>query len=120
VQGLEWGEDYRPLGRRALAEFLEGRMEEWLDGQIEAMAVQEAADRRNGHYLRHLLTELGDLELSVPRTRRFSAVAVLRAYAPPGFPRESARVAPCGRGPTIPLRRVQVPTIGAFLAASRR
>ena len=28
-----------------------------------------------------LLTELGDIELSVPRTRRYSPVEVLRAYA---------------------------------------
>jgi transposase-like protein len=32
-------------------------------------------------YPRHLLSELGDIELSVPRTRTFSAHAVLRAYA---------------------------------------
>ena len=30
---------------------------------------------------RHLLTELGDIELDVPRTRRYSPVEVLRAYA---------------------------------------
>src|SRR2546422_4199588 len=32
-----------------------------------------AADRpdyRNGHYVRHLLTEMGDLELIVPRSRK--------------------------------------------------
>jgi transposase-like protein len=39
------------------------------------------ADRRNGYYKRHLLTTLGDIELCVPRTRRYSPVAVLRAYA---------------------------------------
>ena len=45
--------------------------------QLEA---DDAADRRNGYYQRHLLTELGDIELNVPRTRR-SPVEVIRAYA---------------------------------------
>ncbi len=40
AQGIEWGEDYRG-----------------------------AADRRNGSYRRWLMTELGEIELSVPRTR---------------------------------------------------
>ncbi|NIP72372.1 MAG: IS256 family transposase, partial [Gammaproteobacteria bacterium] len=39
------------------------------------------ADRRNGSYPRHLLTELGDVELHVPRTRRYAPVEVLAAYA---------------------------------------
>jgi transposase-like protein len=81
AQGLEWGEDYRSHGRQALTEILEGRMEEWLDQRLEEMASEEIADRRNGHYRRHLLTELGDIELAVPRTRTFSALAVVRAYA---------------------------------------
>jgi transposase-like protein len=46
-----------------------------------AAARQGVADRRNGSYSRHLLTAMGDLELCVPRTRRFSALAVLQAYA---------------------------------------
>jgi Transposase, Mutator family len=36
---------------------------------------------RNGTYRRHLLTELGEIELAVPRTRRFAPIAVVRAYA---------------------------------------
>ena len=38
-------------------------------------------DRRNGTYPRHLLSELGDIELSVPRTRRFCPTEVLKSYA---------------------------------------
>jgi hypothetical protein len=34
----------------------------------------DEADRRNGYYRRHLLTELGDIELQVPRTRRFAPI----------------------------------------------
>ncbi|MGH6918518.1 MAG: transposase, partial [Geminicoccaceae bacterium] len=39
------------------------------------------ADRRNSCYHRWLLTELGAIELAVPRTRTFSALRVVRAYA---------------------------------------
>jgi transposase-like protein len=45
------------------------------------MAARGAADRRNGSYRRWLMTELGEIELSVPRTRSWSALAVVRAYA---------------------------------------
>ena len=50
-------------------------------------ARREVADRRNGSYSRHLLTELGDIELSIPRTRTFSAAGLLGAFA-----RRGARV----------------------------
>ena len=65
ADGLEWGEGYRPLGRAALAEIIQGRMAEaidhWLDG-LDGMAMR---DRRNGSYPRHLLSELGAIELRV-------------------------------------------------------
>ena len=75
-----WGADYRPVGRKAVAEILEGRMAEAIDRHLEEMARRGAADRRNGHYRRHLLTELGDIELCIPRTRRCNPLAVVRAY----------------------------------------
>ena len=81
AEGVEWGEDYRASARRALAGLLEGRMGQLIDGHLERMAELGQADRRNGCYRRHLLTELGDLELAVPRTRTFSALKVVRAYA---------------------------------------
>jgi putative transposase len=81
AEGVEWGEDYRAGARHALAELLEGRMEQLIDERLERMAELGQADRRNGCYRRHLLTELGDLELHVPRTRTFSALKVVRAYA---------------------------------------
>jgi len=81
-QGLEWAEDYRVYTREALKGFLEGRMRANIDFYLEEMAVREGEeDRRNGSYSRHLLTELGDVELEVPRTRRYSALKVVRAYA---------------------------------------
>ena len=81
AQGLEWGEDYRALGRAALAAIVRGQMEQSIDEHLERMASLDQADRRNGSYARHLLTELGDIELAVPRTRRFAPIAVVRAYA---------------------------------------
>jgi transposase-like protein len=81
ADGLDWGEGYRPLGRRALAEIIEDQMAAAVDRHLDQLAADDAADRRNGYYRRHLLTELGDIELQVPRTRRYSPTEVLRAYA---------------------------------------
>jgi putative transposase len=81
AEGVEWGEDYRAGARQALAELIEGRMDQLIDEHLERMAELGQADRRNGCYRRHLLTELGDIELAVPRTRTFSALKVVRAYA---------------------------------------
>src|SRR5579871_5456612 len=81
AQGLEWGEGYRGLGREAIAAILRGQMLEAIDAHLDRMAELDQADRRNGSYRRHLLTELGEIELAVPRTRRFAPIAVLRAYA---------------------------------------
>jgi putative transposase len=81
AEGVEWGEDYRAAVRHALAELLEDRMAERIDRHLERMAELGEADRRNGCYHRWLLTELGAIELAVPRTRTFSALAVVQAYA---------------------------------------
>ncbi len=81
AQGLEWGESYRALGRDALASILRGQMGHAIDEHLDRMAALDQADRRNGSYRRHLLTELGAIELAVPRTRRSAPIGVLRAYA---------------------------------------
>jgi putative transposase len=81
AEGLEWGEGYRPLGRRALAAVIEDQMAMAVDRYLDQLEAGDEPDRRNGHYPRHLLTTLGDIELRVPRTRRYSPGGVLRAYA---------------------------------------
>ena len=81
ADGLEWGEGYRPLGRQALEEIIEDQMVAAVDRYLEQLEADASADRRNGYYRRNLLTELGDIELNVPRTRRYSPVEVIRAYA---------------------------------------
>lgn len=81
AEGIEWGEDYRHAGAAALKQVLEGRMAAGIDRHLAEMAERGVADRRNGSYPRWLMTELGEIELSVPRTRSYSALAVVRAYA---------------------------------------
>ena len=80
ADGLDWGEGYRPLGR-ALAEIIETEMAAAVDRHLEGLEAEDAADRRNGYYRRSLMAELGDIELSVPRTRRYCPTEVVRAYA---------------------------------------
>jgi putative transposase len=80
AEGVEWG-DYRRGARDAVAALLRGRMDALIDEHLERVAELGQADRRNGCYRRHLLTELGAIELAVPRTRTFSALRVVRAYA---------------------------------------
>ena len=81
AQGLDWGEGYRPLGRQALAEIIETEMSAAVDRWLESLEAEDDADRRNGYYRRSLLTELGDIELLVPRTRRYCPTEVVHAYA---------------------------------------
>ena len=81
AEGLEWGEGYRPLGRQALVEIIEGRMAEAVDRWLDTLDGSALRDRRNGSYSRHLLSELGDIELSVPRTRHYCPTEILRSYA---------------------------------------
>jgi len=73
--------DYRAAGRRSLEVILEGRMQERISWYLEEMARLGASDHRNGSFSRHLVTELGDIELAVPRTRHFSPIRIVRAYA---------------------------------------
>ena len=47
TDGLDWGEGYRPLGRRALAEIIEGRMAEDVDRWLGNLDGAAACDRRN-------------------------------------------------------------------------
>ena len=81
ADGLEWGEDYRPLGRQALAEIIQGRMAEAVDRWLDSLDGCAMRDRRNGFYARHLLSALGDIEIRVPRTRHFCPTEVLKSYA---------------------------------------
>lgn len=76
-----WEGDHRAAARQALKDLLEHRLRGAVDAYLHAVQRQGLPDRRNGSYPRHLLTELGDLELAIPRTRTFSPLAILRQYA---------------------------------------
>jgi len=76
-----WESDYRVAGRDAVRNILEQQMRDRVSWYLDEMAQAGGVDRRNGSFPRHLITELGDIELHIPRTRRFSPLAVVQAYA---------------------------------------
>lgn len=78
-----WEGDYRIAAKQALKQVLEERMHNAIDVHLRQLRAQEApiADRRNGSYRRHLLSEMGDTELSIPRTRTFNPIALLSRFA---------------------------------------
>lgn len=85
INAFEWEGDYRPEARNRLKELLEERIGEELElylgrPKYERRGEGEAEDYRNGSYLRHLLTEIGDLILRIPRSRKGFASKVLEAY----------------------------------------
>ncbi|MDD5039124.1 MAG: IS256 family transposase, partial [Dehalococcoidales bacterium] len=73
--------DYRSSARESLSRILEDRMRDRIDRHLEGMSFRDESDRRNGYFSRHLLTELGDIEVEVPRTRTMSGVGVIQAYS---------------------------------------
>jgi hypothetical protein len=73
-----WEGEYRSAARMALKEILQIRMSHWVDRGLQELASRGMADRRNGYFSRHLLTELGDLELAIPRSCTFSAISLCR------------------------------------------
>jgi putative transposase len=80
VQAPEWGE-LRHATQAAVRRVIEDRMHGLVGNRIAELASAGVADRRNGSYRRWLWHEVGVLELQVPRSRTFSAVAVLGRYA---------------------------------------
>ena len=75
-----WG-DTKERGRQALRRTIEEAMVERVRSHLEDMQSRGEQDRRNGTFRRHLLTGLGDIELAIPRTRRYSPISVAQAYA---------------------------------------
>jgi len=76
-----WQEECRFAARRAMKEVLESRMHNAVDVHLDEMRSAGLRDRRNGGFCSHLLTEVGDLELRIPRTRRFSAHVLIKRFA---------------------------------------
>ena len=68
-----WESDYRVAGRDALRAIVEGQMRDRVSWYLEEMGrlagggpLARGVDRRNGSFSRHLVTELGDIELHIP------------------------------------------------------
>jgi putative transposase len=77
----EWAGDYRDAARDTVGKVLKDQMEERVAGHLSWAYNKGIPDRRNGSYIRHVLTELGTVALSVPRTRCFIPKGIIAAYA---------------------------------------
>lgn len=87
VNAFEWEGDYRFAARLKLKEVLEGGMETEVERHLGRERYErrdrecgDLQDYRNGRRPRHFLTELGDLILRIPRTRKGYISKVLEAY----------------------------------------
>ncbi len=77
----EWAGDYQDAARDTMARVLRDQMEERLARHLSWVFSKGIPDRRNGSYPRRVLTELGTIMLSVPRTRLFSPKGIIASYA---------------------------------------
>lgn len=77
----EWTGEYRDAARATIGKVLKEQMEQQVAGHLSWAYQRGIPDRRNGSYARHVLTELGNVILSIPRTRHFSPRGILAAYA---------------------------------------
>jgi transposase-like protein len=75
-----WG-DLKDAGREGFRRCLEEEMDHRVRCWLEDSLGRGEQDRRNESYRRHFRTALGDIEVSIPRTRHFSPVSVAQAYA---------------------------------------
>ena len=74
-----WEGDFRADSQAAMKNVIEFQLHNQIDAHLHNMQRLGIPDRRNGSYTRHLVTELGDLELQVPRTRTFSPASILKS-----------------------------------------
>src|SRR4030042_669458 len=85
INAFEWEGDYRAETANRLKALLEERMDEELEQYLgrakhERWEKGDLEDYRNGSYLRHFLTEIGDLIVQIPRSRKGFVSRVLEAY----------------------------------------
>jgi putative transposase len=86
INAFEYEGDYRPATGQALKEILQDsyaiEVDEYLGrGWYERRSEEAVKDYRNGTQKRRFLTELGEVELVLNRTRRRFASRVLQSYA---------------------------------------
>ncbi len=85
INAFEWEGQFRAETRNRLKELLEERMDEELEqylgrAKYERKGEGDREDYRNGSHPRHLLTEIGNLILEIPRSRKGFLSRVLEAY----------------------------------------
>ena len=80
-QSVFFDDLYRQESRQALSKILYGRMSAKVGEHLEVCRKANVPDRRNGSYTRHLLMGLGDMEVRVPRTRKYNPSDILEAYS---------------------------------------
>ena len=77
----EGWESVREAGRGAMKAIFEERMRAMRSAYLEEMATRGLADRCNGYYRRRVMSQMGELDLEVARTRTASMQACVEAYA---------------------------------------
>ena len=85
VNAFDWEGDYRPAAREALKQILEDEVDKEVEQYLgrawyERRAEGNREDYRNGFRIRHLLTDIGDLVVRMPRTRKKFISRILEAY----------------------------------------
>jgi len=75
AEGVEWARIIGPVSATRSPSC--SHVDQLIDEHLERMAQLGQADR-NGCYHRWPLTEVGAIDLAVPRTRTFSALKVVR------------------------------------------
>jgi transposase-like protein len=81
VSSDEWTGDYRDAARSTIAAVLKQQMDTQVAAHLSWACQRGIPDRKNGSYIRRVLTELGDIILTIPRTRHFSPKGIIAAYA---------------------------------------
>ena len=74
INGFDWEGDFKPMALQVLKELVQKQLGRRYGRVLRSCLVTSMhwidTDYRNGYYIRHLLTEMGDLELLVPRRRK--------------------------------------------------
>jgi putative transposase len=84
MKGFDWEGDARSASRAALKEVLEKHLRKEIQDLLQLAPYERGKGRfdyRNGSYVRHLLTEMGDVEICVPRLRGKIELKTLARYA---------------------------------------
>ena len=81
LEHYEWSEDCRGAGREVHVGAPESRMTESIECHVDGIAKRVRADRRNGPFHSHLLTDLGCIEPCAPRNWHFIPFKFVQAYA---------------------------------------